>query len=57
MKTYDVTFHIVGADGIMESSNMWLTTRVQAFDSFKAEAMVRGQYGPNTQLISCYQLD
>ena len=57
MHTYEVTFHIVNPDGVMESQNSWLTTRIQAFDSFKAEAMVRGQYGKGCQIVSCYQVD
>jgi hypothetical protein len=57
MHTYEVTFHIATPEGVMESQNMWLTTRIQAFDSFKAEAMVRGQYGRGCQIVSCYQID
>ena len=57
MHTYEVTFNIVGPSGLRESNGQWLTTRVQAFDYFRAQAMVQGQYGPNTEILSCYQID
>ena len=56
MKTFEITFSIINEDGSRSSDSSFITTRIQAFDSFKAEAIIRGQYR-NCEIHGCYQID
>lgn len=56
-RNFEVTFSILNEDGSCSSNNSYITTYVSAFNSNQAEAMIRGQYGRNCQIHSCYQRD
>ena len=57
MAIYEVTFSILNEDGSCDSSNSYITTTVNAFNSWRAESMIKGQYGRTCQIHGCYQID